>query len=122
MSTKVLYNGSCPICSREISAYERYSQRHDLPVEFKDLNFEDLRDWGVTSDQAARRIHVLKDGQLYDGIPAFALVWDDMPRFRWLARVVRLPVVSWVAAKLYDHVLAPALYALHKRRQTKQQA
>ncbi|MEO0358304.1 MAG: DUF393 domain-containing protein [Pseudomonadota bacterium] len=120
MNTRILYNGSCPICRREISAYARYAKTHDLPLDFQDMGQTDLNDWGVTADQAARRIHVIKDGQLYDGIPAFALVWDDMPRFRWLAKAVRWPGVSWLASATYDLVLAPALYAMHRRRQAKQ--
>ena len=39
--------------------------------------------------EAAKRLHVRKNGQVYDGIPAFIALWQDMPRYRWLARVVR---------------------------------
>ena len=119
MKTSILYNGSCPICSREISAYMRYAAKHDLPLEFEDLGQTDLNRWGITPDQAAKRIHVLHNGQVISGIPAFALVWDKMAHMKWLARLVRLPVISTMANALYDYILAPALFALHKRRQSR---
>jgi predicted DCC family thiol-disulfide oxidoreductase YuxK len=50
------------------------------------------------------------------GVPAFAALWDEIPRYRWLAAVVRLPVVRQIAAGSYE-VLATILYAWNKRRE-----
>ncbi|MDJ0825243.1 MAG: DUF393 domain-containing protein [Rhodobacter sp.] len=121
-NTTVIYNGNCPICSREIEGYRRYSRARGLAVQFDDLNATDLSRWGLTPDQAARRLYVEKDGRLYDGVAAFAVLWAAMPRFRLLAWLVRLPVVGWLAAMLYDWVLAPALYRMHRRREAKAMA
>ena len=117
--TTVIYNGACPICSREIAGYRSHAARHDLPIRFTDLNSADLARWDLTADQAARRLYVEQDGQLLSGVPAFALLWARMPGFRWLARLVRLPGVRWVAAVVYDRVLAPLLYRMHTRRQSR---
>ena len=114
--TSILYNGDCPVCSFEIRHYERYAARSDLPIRFDDLNDCDLSPWGVSADAAARRLHVLKDGKVLDGIPAFLALWREMPRYRWLARLVGLPGIRQVAVAIYDHVLAPALYRWHLRR------
>ena len=115
--TDILYNGQCPICSIEIRHYERQAQRHDLPVRFEDLNDVNLSRWGVTADAAARRLHVLHDGEILSGIPAFIVPWRQMPRYRWVAGLVSLPGVRQLAILVYDRALAPALFALHKRRQ-----
>jgi len=115
--TRVLYNADCPVCSFEINHYAKYSGDSGLPIRFEDLNREALDDWGVTRDQAARRLYVLKDGQMYGGIPAFIVLWQDMPRYRWLARLVSLPGIHWLASKAYDYVLAPLIYRWHLRRQ-----
>lgn len=115
--TRVLYNADCPVCSFEINHYAAYSGREGLAIRFEDLNVEALDDWGLTRDAAARRLYVLKDGQMYSGIPAFVVLWQDMPRYRWLARLVSMPGVHWVACKTYDHVLAPLIYRWHLRRQ-----
>ena len=72
---------------------------------------------GLTQDEAAKRLHVLHQGRIIAGIPAFLVLWRQMPRYRWLARIVALPGVHWLASKTYDHVLAPLIYRWHLRRQ-----
>ncbi|MEO0938139.1 MAG: DUF393 domain-containing protein [Pseudomonadota bacterium] len=120
--TEVLYNAECPVCSFEINHYAAYAAREGLPIRFDDLNAEERARWGIDREAAARRLHVRKDGQIYDGIPAFIILWQDMPRYRWLARVVCMPGVHWAACKLYDYVLAPLIYAWDVRRQRKRAA
>jgi len=115
--TEVLYNESCPVCRREVHHYERLSQKAGLPIAYDDLgNSDNLQSWGLSKDQAAKRLHVRKDGQIYAGIPAFIILWQTLPQYRWLARLVSLPGVHWVACKVYDHLLAPLLFAWHRRR------
>ena len=72
--------------------------------------------WGLTPDLAARKLHVIENGQLVAGAPAFLALWEKMPRFRPLARLLGLPGLRQIAGLVYDTVLAPALYALHRRR------
>lgn len=115
--TRVLFNAQCPVCNYEIRHYQSYAADKALPLRFEDLNSDDLADWGVTQDQAARRLYVLKDGTLYGGIDAFLILWSDMPRYRWLARVVGLPGLRRLASVAYDHALAPAIYRWHLARQ-----
>lgn len=117
--TRVLYNHDCPVCRAEITHYADYAGREGLAIGFDDLNRVDLGMWGVTADQAARRLHVVQDGQVLSGIPAFIALWQQMPRYRWLARVVALPGIRQTAALVYDHVLAPWLYRAHLRRQAR---
>ncbi|KIN63717.1 DUF393 domain containing protein [Sulfitobacter noctilucicola] len=116
--TEVLYNASCPICSREVDHYAKLSARAALPIRYDDATDPaKLRDWGITAEDAARRFHVRKGGQTYGGIPAFVVLWQDIPQTRWLARLVSLPGVNWIAQKVYDHFAAPLLYQMHLRRQ-----
>jgi predicted DCC family thiol-disulfide oxidoreductase YuxK len=115
--TSVLFNAACPVCNFEIGHYARYAGDHALPIRFDDLNSHALADWGLDADTAARRLHVLHDGVLVSGIPAFLVLWAQMPRYRWLGWIVGLPVVRQAATGLYDHILAPAIYRLHLRRQ-----
>ena len=115
-TTRVLYNGDCPVCSFEIGHYARYCGDRALPLRFDDLNTADLAPWGLDADTAARRLYVMKDGALLSGIPAFLVLWADMPRYRWLARVVGLPGIRQVAEISYDRVLAPLIYRWHLSR------
>ena len=115
--TKVLYNAQCPVCRFEIDHYRSYAQKSDLAIRFDDLNSDALSAWDITSDQAARRLYVEHKGQLYSGIPAFIVLWREMPRYRELGRIVDLPVIHWIACKVYDLALAPAIYCWHLYRQ-----
>lgn len=114
--TKVIYNSECPICSREVSAYRRYAEARALPLDFAALQNEDLAALGLTPEDAARRLHVVQDGRLLAGLPAFVALWQEMPRTRWLARIVSLPIVRPLVGAVYEALLAPALYAMHRRR------
>ncbi len=117
--TRVLYNADCPVCRFEIDHYAAYSAAKALPIGFDDLNSDALHEWGISADDATRRLHVLKDGALYSGIPAFIVLWQDMPRYRPLARLVSLPGVNWLAVQVYDRILAPLLYRWNLRRMKK---
>ena len=59
--TCVLYNANCPVCNFEIQHYARYADRTGLPIRFDGL--AQANAWGLTPDQAARRLHVLHKGQ-----------------------------------------------------------
>jgi predicted DCC family thiol-disulfide oxidoreductase YuxK len=111
--TTVIYNGECPVCSREIGVYRA---RAEGPVRFVDLNACDMATFGLTPDAAARRLHVVEDGRLLAGVDAFLALWRATPGFRLLAAVVGLPGVRQVVGGVYEWVLAPALYRQHLRR------
>jgi predicted DCC family thiol-disulfide oxidoreductase YuxK len=117
--TTVIYNGACPVCSREIGLYRA---RAEGPVSFVDLNDTDLAVFELTRDEAARRLHVVEDGRLLVGVEAFRALWRATPGFRWLAAVAGLPGVRQAAGLLYDRVLAPALYRRHVKRMRRARA
>jgi predicted DCC family thiol-disulfide oxidoreductase YuxK len=114
--TEVIYNASCPICSREVDAYRRAAEAGGLPIGFHDITAPEAAAWGLTPEDAARRFHVVQDGHLLSGLDAFIALWARLPRLGWLARLAALPVIRPVAAFVYDRIAAPALYALHRRR------
>lgn len=118
--TSVLYNSHCPVCSAEIGQYARYAGGAGLPIRFDDLNTDALGQWGLDRDIAARRLYVQQDGALLSGVPAFLALWAQMPRYRLLAVIVGLPGIRQIASIAYDHMFAPALYAWHVRRISRQ--
>ena len=117
MTQTVLFNASCPICSWEISAYARHAKTHNLPLAFQDIARADLETWDLTPEMAARRLHLIDDGQLLSGMDAQRALWGAIPYMRWLAKVTGLPGLKQVSNFGYDHIAAPFLYALHQRRQ-----
>lgn len=115
-NTRVIYNADCPVCAYEINAYARYAGDKALPIRFEDLNCIDLPALGLTEDAAARRLHVVQNGELLAGVDAFIALWSDMPRYRYLARIVGLPVIRPLAGFAYDRIVAPIIYRRHRRR------
>lgn len=114
--TTVIYNDTCPICAREVAGYKRMAAQDDLPIAFSGLSDGAFAQYGLTEETAAKRFHVVEDGRLIGGVDAFIALWARMPRLAWLARIVGLPVIRPIARVVYDRVLAPALYAFHRRR------
>lgn len=115
----VIYNDACPICRREIAHYRRAAEAR---VEAGALRFEPLAHGGaerhgLTPDEAARRLHVVRDGRTLRGMAAFRALWSEMPSHRWLARATGLPGLARATDWTYERVAAPLLHALHLRRE-----
>jgi predicted DCC family thiol-disulfide oxidoreductase YuxK len=109
------YNGACPVCRFEIEHYKDGTDGDR--VRWLDLaaDPEALARFGIDRAGARRRLHVLdEEGRLHVGIDAFILIWQRMPRYRWLGRVVGARPLRPVAAAVYDHVLAPLLFHWNK--------
>jgi len=114
--TSVLYNSACPVCSAEIGHYARYAGEAGLSIRFDDLNINAWDQLGLDYDKAARRLYVHHGDVLTSGVPAFLVLWAQMPRYRLLGKLLGLPGIRQLASAAYDYVFAPALYRLHRRR------
>ena len=116
----VLYNGGCPACRAEMERYRRLGGARPEDLAFHDVARDPspLAPLGLTADDAMRRLHVrLAGGEVVEGVGAFILLWRQMPRYRWLARLVALPGVRWGAAAVYNAVLVPVLWRWNRRRE-----
>ena len=117
--TRALYNSDCPICNAEMCTYAAYSEQSNLPIAFDDLNSGVLAEWGVNEDEATRLLHVIHKGKLRLGFDALLVLWDQMPRYRFLARTCRLPGLFQVLDWGYEHVVARIIYERHQRRKAR---
>lgn len=118
MTKEVLYNGQCPICSTEIEHYRAQAEAVGADIRFTDLNNADLDTWGLDADSAARRLHVRDgSGAPVAGLQAFVALWQDLPRLRWLARLLSRPIFRGIAEMIYERLAAPLLFWMHTRRQ-----
>jgi predicted DCC family thiol-disulfide oxidoreductase YuxK len=113
--TKLLHNDTCPICSREVAAYARQAEHAGVALEIDGLDA--AADWGLDRDAAARTFRVQQNGRIVEGLDAFRLLWARLPGWRWLARLTGLPGIHCLADRGYRHLAAPALFALHRRRE-----
>ena len=119
MKTRALYNADCPVCNSEMCHYDAYAKARDLPIEIVDLNKTDLSEWGVDEDRATRLLHVMHDGEIHVGLAAFLVLWDQIPRYRFMARIARIPGLYQILDWGYEHIVARIIYNRHLRRKAK---
>jgi predicted DCC family thiol-disulfide oxidoreductase YuxK len=92
----VYYDGGCPLCRAEIGHYRRCEGAERL-------SFVDVGRGapaaqlgaGLDREAALRRFHVRDEsGRLVSGAAAFARLWQTLPNWRWLGRLVTLRVLG----------------------------
>ena len=101
----VLYDGTCPLCRREIGVYRGLEP--NTPLCFADVSDPALPlPAGTTREQLLARFHVRgSDGRLLGGAEALLALWAALPGWRWLALIGRLPGAAWVMERLYRFFL-----------------
>ena len=98
----MLYDGSCPLCSREVNHYRKID-RHGA-VNWVDIALDQtiLNQHNITFEAAMRHLHVLTvNGSIVKGAYAFAEIWRALPYYRYLAKLVSLPGVLPVLNRAY---------------------
>lgn len=115
----VHYNGACPICRPEVEHYKRSAEASGVEgLEFVDImaSNEKLEAQGISLDDAARSFTVIDaNGKVHQGVDAFILLWQRLPRFRLMASILSVQPIKWTAQLVYNHVVAPVLYWTNKR-------
>ena len=90
MKPKLFYDGGCPLCRKEINHYIKIDRQQR--VEWIDITQNEslLQAEGLTFAQTMRLIHAVDiEGNRQIGVPAFLVIWDQLPGYHWLARAVR---------------------------------
>lgn len=97
----VLFDGSCPLCRREIGVYQGLNAT--CPIDWLDVSsVKALPVDDATRARYMARFHVRRaDGQLLSGAAAFVALWRSLPGWRWLGRLASLPGVTPVLELAY---------------------
>jgi ubiquinone biosynthesis monooxygenase Coq7 len=115
--TAVLFDGSCPLCSREISMYRGLPA--SAAMQWVDVSSPDYcPPPGVTRAALMRRFHAVKpDGEVLSGALAFVHVWSQLPGWRHLATLARIPGVPGVMEVVYCGflVVRPSMQSIYRR-------
>ena len=133
---QVMFDGACPLCRAEISIYQE-AERKALAsqgklghpggaeatrlawVDVSQLRPEDTGSEGAPDlAQLRARFHVrTAQGQWLSGAAAFVHLWAQLPRWRLLATLARLPGVLALMEAAYRGFLPlrPALQSLARR-------
>ena len=89
---RVLYDGDCPLCSREIRFLERRDRGRGR-IDFEDITGPDFdaHRYGLQPQQVMDRIHaVLPDGTVVEGVEVFRRAYSAVG-LGWLMAPTRWP-------------------------------
>ena len=88
----------------------RYAAKKDLPLWFEDLHQTDLEEWRLTRTEAARILHVRHNRRTLSGMDAYLILWDQMPRYRFMTRVFGLPGLRQASGFVYDKIVSRCIF------------
>jgi predicted DCC family thiol-disulfide oxidoreductase YuxK len=96
----IYFDGSCPLCRREIALYQGLAPRE--PLHWVDVSAGQALGEGLSCEAAMRRFHVREaGGLLLGGGAAFARLWRALPRWRVLGWCFAWPPLSWLLELAY---------------------
>lgn len=119
----MFYDGKCPLCAYEVSHYQRLD-KDKKNIRFLDINDDGVKnvlaEKGLTFDDAMARMHVeTKDGRVVEGVESFVQVWQELPYWRHLVPLARVPGVTWVLHQAYTAFARNRLWLTGRDEQEK---
>ena len=111
---KVYFNNSCKICKAEIDLYKK--EKID-EIDWVDITDNELAEKETSKDskQLLRRLHI-KDGEkVLGGAAAFLLLWKKMPKYIFLYKFFKLPIIFNIFSVVYE-IVAFFLYLKNKKQ------
>ena len=111
---KVYYNESCNICKAEINLYKKQNIEE---IEWVDItnNIIAEKETSKNNKNLLRRLHVIDNGKVFEGAEAFLLVWKKIPKYKFLYKFFKLPVIFQIFKFTYE-VIAYFLYLKNKKQ------
>jgi len=117
-ASTVLFDGSCPLCTLEINQYKAITPTGQINwVDVSSPEF--IPPMGQSKEVLMQRFHVIKpNGELISGAAAFVHIWEQLPGWRRLAAVAKLPGALDVMEFGYEKFLKirPTVQSLFKKR------
>ena len=111
---KVYFNNSCKICKAEIDLYKKEKNQE---IDWIDITNNDLaeKETSRNGKELLRRLHV-KDGEkVVQGARAFLLLWKKMPKYKFLYKFLKLPIIYNLFSFGYE-IIAFFLYLKNKKQ------
>ena len=100
---KLLYDGACPLCVREVNFLKRKDGDRGL-IKFVDIaadDYDPADNAGIDFETAMGRIHaVLPNGEIIQNVEVFRQTYDILG-IGWIYAITKLPLVGGLADALY---------------------
>jgi predicted DCC family thiol-disulfide oxidoreductase YuxK len=100
---KLLYDGECPLCVREVNFLQRRDAGRGLVafVDIADDDYDPEVNGGIDFATAMGRIHaVLPDGSVIKNVEVFRQVYEVLG-MGWIYALTKLPIIGAIADWLY---------------------
>ena len=110
----VYFNNSCKICKAEIDLYKKEKINQINWIDITDNQNAQI-DTKKNGKELIRRLHVVKNGKIFSGSKAFLLVWKNIPKYKILYSIFRLPIIFQIFSIVYE-VIAFFLYLKNKKQ------
>ena len=111
---KVYFNNSCKICRSEINLYKKEKIEE---IDWIDItnNEQAEKETNKNDKQLLRRLHVKDNDKVLEGAEAFLLVWKKIPKYRFLYKFFKLPIIFTIFNYGYE-IIAYFLYLKNKKQ------
>jgi predicted DCC family thiol-disulfide oxidoreductase YuxK len=126
LNPQVLYDGSCPLCRREIAFYQQQEASQASLKPHQKIQWVDVSGSAAqvpasyTQAQLMARFHVQnQQGQVLSGAAAFVYLWSLLPGWRYLSYVAKIPGVLTLLELTYRFFLRfrPSIQAWVKSKE-----
>lgn len=100
---KLLYDGECPLCVREVNFLQKRDALRGLVafVDIADDDYNPEENAGIDFETAMGRIHgILPDGTVIKNVEVFRRVYEVLG-MGWVYAVTKLPIVGAIANFIY---------------------
>ncbi|KAI1897177.1 hypothetical protein AGOR_G00080530 [Albula goreensis] len=102
---RVLYDGECPICVKEIRFLQYLQKNRPGKVHFVDISvpgYDGTKYGGIDYDMAMEEMHVIDENdRVHRGVPAFTVMYTAVG-LGWLGNFMSWPLVRPVMDKAYS--------------------
>lgn len=103
----VFFDGACPLCRREIAHYRRIDRARRLCWVDAASEPGALARHELSLEDAMAELHVLDTaGRWQRGVDAFLVIWNHLPAYRWLAKIVTALGLRRPLGSAYRHFAA----------------
>ena len=111
---KVYFNNSCKVCRSEINLYKKENIQD---IDWIDItnNSDAEKDTFRNDKQLLRRLHVKENGQIIQGAEAFLYIWKKIPKYKFLYKFFKLPIIFTIFKYVYE-IVAFFLYLKNKKQ------
>jgi len=111
---KVYFNNSCNICKSEIDLYKKEKIDGIEWVDITNNNVAQL-ETSKNNKELLRRLHVKDGDEILQGADAFLIVWKKIPKYRFLYKFFKMPIIFNLFSVVYE-VVAFVLYLKNKKQ------